>query len=560
VFSGREALAYLYAGLGLDPGQRGGAFDLATDLGLSPVALSYAGAFMAATGEDCRQYHARLAERQQALAGTFADVAGPGLAASWSLSCDLANYLSPRGMAGRVLVLISLLSPHGVPGAVLTSAAARAYFSGAEGRVAGETDVRAAVHNLARAGLVTVDGQSPARTVLVHQVVQALARWHLSAAEREAAARAAADAVAQAWTGWDGAFPAAQALRECTAKLHQHAGPLLWAPQAHPALLRAGQSLDTEGLAGPAAIYWTAFLSTSQQRLGAGHPHTLAARDLYVAACEASGRLEEAIGVREAALAEQERALGPDHADTQDARERLGRGYLAAGRPQDAIDLAGTALADATEVHGPQSPQTLSAHASLAQAYLAAGQPKEAAATLRHVLSGREQVLGPRHPDTIAARVSLADACQQSGQVKEAIVLGKRTLADQERALGPGHPETIAAATSLAAAYRTAKKRKEALHLYERVMTGREHGQGPDHPDTIAARGDLALAYLAAGKLALAVTQYERAVADAERVLGPAHPTTVSAREALQQAGDYAWAVLGIDLRKAQPRTKTSPS
>jgi hypothetical protein len=556
-FSGREALAYLYAGLSVDPGQRGGAFDLAADLGLSPVALSYAGAFMTATGLDCRQYHARLAERQQALAGAFADVAGPGVAASWSLSCDMANYLAPRGVAGRMLVLISLLSPHGVPGAVLTSPAARAYASGAEGRAADEAHVRAAVSNLARAGLVTIDDRSPARTVLVHQVVQALARRHLSAAELEAASRAAADAVAQAWTGLAGALPAAQALRECTAKLHQHAGPLLWAPQAHPALLQAGRSLDAEGLAGPAATYWEAMLSTSQQRLGAGHPQTLAAHEAFVAACEASGRVEEAIGVHEAALAEREQALGPDHPDTQDARDRLGRSYLAAGRAQDSLYLAKAGLADARQIHGPESPQALSAHASLAQAYLAAGQPGEAATALRHVLSGSERLLGPRHPDTIAARVSLAGACQQSGQVKEAITLGRRTLADQERTYGPGHPETIAAATSLASAYRSAKKRKDAMHLYERVITDREQGQGPDHPDTIAARGDLALAYLAAGKLALAVAQYERAVADAERVLGPAHPTTQSARQALQEAGDYAWAVLGIDLRKAQLRTRT---
>jgi tetratricopeptide (TPR) repeat protein len=556
-FSGREALAYLYAELGVDPGQRGGAFDLAADLELSPVALSHAGAFMTATGQDCRQYHARLAERRQALAGAFAGVAGPGVAAAWSLSCDLANYLAPQGVAGRVLVLISLLSPHGVPAAVLTSPAARAYVTGAEGRAADETHVRAAVNNLARAGLVTVNGQSPARTVLVHQVAQALARRHLSATELEAAARAAADAVAQAWMGWDGALPTAQALRECTAKLHQHAGPLLWAPQAHPALLQAGRSLDAEGLAGPAATHWEAMVSTSQQRLGPGHPQTLAAHEAFVAACEASGRLEEAIGVHEAALAQREQALGPEHPDTQDARERLSRSYLAAGRAQDSLYLAKAALADARQIHRPESPEALSAHASLAQAYLAAGQPEEAATALRHVLSGREQVLGHRHPDTIAARVSLADACQQSGRVKEAIALGRRTLADQERTYGADHPDTIAAVASLASAYRSANKRKEALRLYERLITGREHGQGPDHPDTIAARGDLALAYLAAGKLALAVAQYERALTDAERVLGPAHPVTESARQALQEAGDYAWAVLGIDLRTPQLRTRT---
>ena len=39
---------------------------------------------------------------------------------------------------------------------------------------------------------------------------------------------------------------------DCAASLHRAAGDLLWAPEAHPVLLRAGQSLDDARLTGPA--------------------------------------------------------------------------------------------------------------------------------------------------------------------------------------------------------------------------------------------------------------------------------------------------------------------
>lgn len=549
-FSPREALAYLSVSLRADPDQRIGAVDLARDLGFMPVTLGQAAACIAETGMDCRQYRARWAERRSHPALVQA---GPGIsamAAAWSLSAELADRFPPMGLAGRALALVSLLAPGGIPGAVLTSGPACAYVTGQPGMAPdGEAGVRAAVHNLARAGLLVIDPGSVARTVLVHPMTQAFARQSLTAAAGTEAARAAAGAISVAWAARDVPPAVAQALRDCTASLREVAGSLLWRPECHPVLMQAGQSLDRGGLAGPAAGYWQGLLAASQRLAGAGHPQTAAIRDLLASAYLASGQVSDAIGLFEAALAEQERALGSDHPDTEAARERLADAYLAADHGEGAVQLAERTLAGREQVLGPAHPDSLAAREKLARSYLSTGRPGEAVAAFGDTVADLERTRGPRHPDTIAARSGLASAYLEAGQLREAISVSKRTLADCEGVLGPDHPDTIAACGSLAAAYRSANKRKDAIRLYEQALGGAERVLGPDHPDTLRTRSDLAAAYESAGKHAAAVAQYERTWRDAERVFGTAHPFTQAAHGNLNAAASYAQSVLGIDLR-----------
>ncbi len=555
VFTPREALTYLFASARLDAGERAGAFDLATELGFSPLALRHATAFLTATELDCGEYHTHFTQRRQAAARAFADGPGSAVAAAWSLSRDLADQLAPQGLASRAMALISMLSPQGIPYQVLSSQAARAYLTEPAGFLADEIHMRAALGNLRRAGLITINEGSPARTVLVHEVVQALTRQYLPAAESQRAARAAADALAQAWS--DPVPAIAQALRDSTTRLRDIAGAILLSPECYPAMLRAGRSLDAAGLAGPAVAYWAALASATQQALGPEHPQTVAVRDLLAAAYQASGRVGEAVGIYEGVLADREQALGPAHPDTLAARDRLTQSYVEAGRATDAVGIAEQALASAEAAAGPDHPDTLTAQANLASAYLGAGFHDQAIAAFRQVVARMEGVLGLDRPETIATRGSLADACRESGRFKEAIALGKRALADRERVSGPGHPDTVSARASLAATYRDAKKPKDALSLYERIVADRERLQGPEHPDTILARCDLAATYLSARRFGQSIPQYERALTDSEQALGYHHPLTESVREDLNTAASAARSVLGIDLRSPRPASRS---
>jgi tetratricopeptide (TPR) repeat protein len=506
--SHREALWCISEQLGADHDQRMGAPDLVAELDLLPIALGHAAAVIAETGMDCHRYRALVAGRRPQPRSSPAGGHASTVAATWSLSTEFADSLPPAGLAGRALALISMLGPHGIPGVLLTSQAASAYITGSGAMApADEGQTRAAVFNLARAGLVSIDADDAARTVLAHSLVQAIARQNLPDAERDAAARAAADALLQVWSGQDVPETVAQSLRDCTAQLRQAAGAVLWTPQCHPVLVQAGQSLEAGGLSGPAAAYWQAMLRISQGQLGPGHPDTVRFRDFLGAAFEASGHLDEAITTYRHVVTDLENTLGARHPATLADRENLARAYRAAGRSRDAVELARQTVVDC------------------------------------------EQALGADHPDTLAARGSLADGYLVAGRFKEAIGERQRALAVWERVQGPDDADTIAARADLAGAYRSAGKHKDAIKHYERALKDRERVQGARQLDTIATRRELALAYMLAGRLAYSVQQYERALADCEQVLGPGHPLTREIKEDLDAAAAYGINRVGIDLR-----------
>jgi tetratricopeptide (TPR) repeat protein len=537
VFSPRESLSYLSTRLHDDPDQWIGALDLAADLGYLPIALAQAGALMAEAGLDCREYRDRFAERISRLAGGQADAYPSIVAATWSLSVEVAEQLPLGDLARPVLALLSMLDANGVPGAVLTSQATLSYLSRfRDGPAVDEAQARAAVYNLARTGLVSVDATSAARTVRVHALVQATVRRNLTAEETDDVARAAAEALLAAWPrpGVPASFE--QAMRDCTAALREAAGPLLWTPEGHPLLVRAGRSLEAGQLTGLAISYWESMLDTSGQAYGPGHAQTIQARDRLAAAHEAAGRPDEAAAVYERSLTERARTLGPGHPDTLTARASLARAYQSAGRSDDAVRLAERTLAEAERVMGPRHPDALTARSDAAGAYLDAGLLDEAIAAFRHTLAGREQVLGPAHPDTLAARDDLAHAYRAAGQSRNAIALYQRTLDEREHARGPDHPDTLAARDNLAAAYRAAGQPKDALPVYQRALAERERVQGPRHPDTITARGNLADTLFMAGKFKDAIPLYERTLEERERVQGLDHPDTITARGNLASA------------------------
>src|SRR5690348_5702716 len=536
----REALDYVTSRLSDYPDQRIEALDLGEDLDGLPLALAQATAAMSARRQGCREYRALLAER----IGHMPAVPGASAAmlATWSIAAECAHELPPTGLAWPALVLAAMLDHHGVPGAVLTSPASCGYIAGrpSTANAADQNIVRAAINNLAQAGLVTIDPASPVRTVQMHASVQAAVRAYLPTADLEQVVLAAADALLETWPDGDGATGVQvaqaqleQALRDCAATLRTSDGGLLWKPEAHPLLFRAGLSLEHSRLSEGAITYWKSMVATSTLLLGPGHANAVVARDRLAAAYEAAGKSADAIAVFQAALAEREQHQGAEHPETIAARAHLAHAYQSAGRPADAIDLYERTVADSARLLGAAHPVTLGARASLAETYQASGEPREAIAAYEALLADAEHHLGVGHPTTLGARASLGAAYAASGRAKDAIGQFQRALSDQERMRGPDHPDTIAARASLASAYRSAGKQKEAIGQYDRVLADRERVSGADHPDTIAARANLAYAHRSAGRLREAVPLYERTLADRVRVQGADHRDTLTARSNL---------------------------
>ena len=558
--SRREALDYVASRLTDYPDQRIEALDLGEDLDGLPLGLAQATAVMSARRQGCREYRALLAERighMPAVEGVSAAVL-----ATWSIAAECAHELPPTGLAWPTLVLAAMLDHHGVPGAVLTSPAACGYIAGrpSTANAADQNMVRAAINNLAQAGLVTIDPASPARTVQLHASVQTAVRAYLPPADLVQIVTAAADALLETWPDGKGQgeqvqlgqaqFEQAQleqALRDCASALRAIDSGVLWKPEAHPLLFRAGLSLEHGRLSRAAITYWKSMVATSTRLLGPAHADAVAARDSLAAAYESAGKSADAIAVFQAAVADREQNQGPEHADTIAARSHLAHAYQSAGRPADAIALYERTVADSERMLGPAHPVTLNARSSLAETYQTAGRSREAIAAYELLLADAERQLGVGHPATLSARGSLGGAYAAHGQAKEAITQYARALADQERMHGRDHPDTIAARASLASAFRSAGKQKDAIAQYERVLADRERVQGADHPDAIAARANLAYACRSAGRLREAVPLYERTLADRIRVQGPDHRDTLTARSNLaacyQQARRMADAI-----------------
>ena len=463
-FSPRETLSYLSARLTGYPEQRVEALDLGEDLDGLPLGLAQAAAVMELSGLSCREYRAQFAERREHMSGVPVAGVSAAVLATWSLAVECAHRLAPEGLAWPALALAALLDSHGIPAAVLTSPAACSYITGRPSAADGADQelIRAAISNLARAGLVSLDPASPVRTVRIHRCVQAAVRGYLQAADREAATLAAADALTQAWSDVDGeaspgpapagpalAGPAPleqappeqappeqaspeqapleqapleqalleqalleqalleQALRDCVAALRGVDGGPLWQGQAHPLLFRAGLSLHDSGLPGSAITYWQAMLTTSSRRFGSRHADTVVARNRLAAAYESGGRFGDAIAVFASTLADAERRLGREHPDTITARGQLARAYASAGRPAEAATLYEQVITAAGRQLGLAHPATLTARAQLAQAYLAAGRSAESAATYRRLLTDAERILGLQHPLTRSIRENL---------------------------------------------------------------------------------------------------------------------------------------------------------
>jgi hypothetical protein len=295
-FSRREALAYLNGRLTGFPDQRIEALDLAEDLDGVPIALAQAAAVVTVKEITCRDYRAEHAQRLRAIAGTVIDGCPPPLLATWSLAVEQAHKLPPDKLSWPALAFASVLDTSGIPGTVLTSPAACAYITGkpASGVGAGvsgglgvggpeQDQVRAAYATLDRLGLLSVDRSSTIRTVWLHPAVRAAVRAYLAPESIEQAVASAATALLEAWPepGTPTSSPQLNlALRDSAAALHAFAGELLWKPDAHPVLLRAGTSLsEAPALTDSAIGYWHAFSTASSELLGYGHAQSVLARE-----------------------------------------------------------------------------------------------------------------------------------------------------------------------------------------------------------------------------------------------------------------------------------------
>ncbi len=482
----------------------GQATALASALGLLPLALAHAAAYMIAQDAPCSRYLGLFSDsayRLVELLPLAADGEGYGrqVDAALLLSLDAAQMSDPVGLAVPALRLAAILDPAGHPQDLWADAAVTRYLSAHQSAAsssgpseAGRDRAQAVRRLLHRYGLITDDSRAGHHAVRIHALTARAALEIVPAGQLPALVRAAADALLALWPRADHTDrDLGSVLRANTDTLRTHAGDLLWALGRHPVLYQATQSLYDSGLYTAGTTDGRRLAADSVRLMGPEHPHTFAARTYHAAFLRKAGQIDEAIVLMEQIVAESERVLGPEHPDTLIARGNLAGTYGQVDRIDDAI-----------------------------------------ARETRNV-TDLERAFGPEHPNTLIARGNLAASYGEAGRIDEAIAIEEQVAADSERLLGGEHPHTLLTQANLAFSYRRADRVSEAIAIEERVAAARERVLGPEHPDTLTSRANLAASYQRAGRVAEAIVLLAQVVADRERVLGPEHPATVSARGGL---------------------------
>ncbi|MEU3645216.1 NB-ARC domain-containing protein, partial [Lentzea sp. NPDC034063] len=284
VFTEPEANAYLYAVLADHPHLLAGAAELARELGLLPLVLAQAAAYIMDRGLSCADYRERWADRQRRLSSLLPDVEGlpdqhrSTAAATWSLSVERADQLRPVGVARPLLELSSVLDPNGIPAAVFGATATLEMLAQRVGHVVSGEQAWEGVACLHRLSLVTRDSSSPSQAVRVHALVQRATRDSVTGDGVPVLAQIAADALVQVWAEVKRDTQLAQVLRANADAVATAGGEHLWADGAHDVLSRVGSSLGESGLFAEAAAYFRRLQATATGCLGPDHPDTLTIR------------------------------------------------------------------------------------------------------------------------------------------------------------------------------------------------------------------------------------------------------------------------------------------
>jgi hypothetical protein len=490
VFTPEESVAYLHAALASHEYLAEGAPGLAADLGHLPLALAQAVAYLIDRDLSCESYRARLADRRRSLTevfparGELPDDQRTTIAATWSLSVELANRLAPAGVARPFLEIASLLDPHGFPIEVITNGPILNYLMRLLNRDVDADDVHDASRCLHRLSLATIDRGHRARTVRIHALVQRAVRERLVDREIARIAPVVGDALLELWPTRERDSQFAQSLRSNTEALRRNAGPHLWRLKEHQVLRRAGLSLCDAGLA-------EAAMAHQQQLFDAASTY-----------------------------------LGPEHRDTLAARRERARMRGEAGDPAGAVEEFMPLLADYLQILGPRDTDTLSTRRHFGYWRRKAGDLAGGIAEYQKLLADNERVLGSDHPDTLTVRANLAVWQGDTGDARGAIAAVTALLNDLERVLGPDDLQTLWNRSNLAKLRGVAGDASGARDSYQALLDDHLRVLGAEHPHTLRVRRHLANWQGQAGDPVGAAKACEALLADYLRIMGPNHPYT----------------------------------
>jgi hypothetical protein len=518
VFTEIEARAYLTSRLSASQTRQDaleGSSELTAALGCLPLALSQAAAVILDDGITCLEYRKRFADRAvnlDKLFPTLPDNRQRTVSTTWSLAIEAADLLTPRGLSKPLLDLISVLESNGIPENVLMTDAARTFIgrqlikrtgdspidpAAAAHQMSSSEEQRGALRALHRLSLIVHDPTDAEHSVRMHALAQRATRealGKLGNLEDETLRNtytAAADALVQAWPNIERDAALSTVLRQNAIGLRDLASEVLWGPDAHPVLFRAGRSMEEVGLIGAALDYWQELLPTAMRILGPEHPDSLTIRR-ELAYCQGqSGNPFSAMAALESLLADAVQIIGNSHRETLAIRRDLAWWRGETRNPVGAVAAYEELLADMLQALGPDDPETLTVRYSLGRWRGQAGGPQPAINDFKALLEECLRIAGPAAPLTLAVRHDLAWWLGESGDAAAAVAAFASLLPDRQRILGPNHPYTLATRHDLAWWKWDAGDHDCAKFDLESVLADYLSVMGPGHPHTAAVGDDL---------------------------------------------------------------------
>jgi tetratricopeptide (TPR) repeat protein len=389
---------------------------------------------------------------------------------------------------------------------------------------------REALAGLAGYSLARFDAAGEA--VLVHRLVQEIARQRQARTEPNRGLRIALDSVnaialfdaddVRAWPVWTPLAPHAAAvtrhsdgagLPEPTARLMDQLGVYLNArcqfPEAER-LYRRALAIDEHGF-------------------GRDHPDVARDRSNLAGLLHDTNRLGEAERLYRRALAIDEHCYGPDHPKVATDVNNLASLLQDTSRQNEAEPLYRRALTTDEQTYGRDHPAVARDLDSLAELLRATNRLCEAEPLYRRALAIDEHSYGLDHPKVARHLNNLAVSLHVTNRLNEAEPLIRRALVIDEHTYGPNHPNVAIPLNNLALLLKDTNRLGEAEPIFRRALAIAEQSYGPDHPDVARGLNNLASLLEASDRLDEAEPLYRRALAIAEQSYGPHHPNVATA-------------------------------
>jgi tetratricopeptide (TPR) repeat protein len=511
--------------------------EVARELGYLALALEHAGAYIDKLRltfseylvrwrqkrlEVLRWYDARLIEYPASVAVTW--------------ETTFAQLSEPEQ---RLLKVLAWLAPEPIP----------LFFLDALPLIKAIPEPREALAGLAAFSLARFE--TVADAVVIHRLVQEVARGRVDETGKARSLRTALAAINSAatgdpqdvrsWTFWTPLAPHVASvvshadeenIAESTSRLMNDLGLYC---------LARGQFREAEPLL-------HRVLAIDEHSLGTEHPRV--AKDLNDLALllNATNRFTEAEPLMRRALAIDEQAYGTDHPSVATMLSNLAELLLATNRLAEAEPLMRRALAIDERSYGQDHPKVALGLNNLAQWLSGTNRLAEAEPLMRRALAIDEQSLGRDHPSVARDLGNLAMLLKATGRLSEADPLMRRALSIAEQSYGTDHPDVARALNNLAALLQSTNRLAEAEPLLCRALAIDEHSYGQHHPRLAIRLNNLAALLQDTNRLEEAEPLYRRALSIDEQSYGQHHP------EVATDLSNLAWLLTTTNrLAEAEP-------